>query len=78
MNEDKTIPYDAQKLAEEIDEGERKSTKVNTEEDYEKAQKYATANPSAENTPSPQDLKAPGNPEQFRDMAQEVNTPEDS
>jgi hypothetical protein len=78
VNEDKTIPYDAQQIAEEIESGDRQSTKVNTDKDYEKAQEYATSSPDPENNSDPQELKAAGNPDKFRDMAQEVTKSKNS
>jgi hypothetical protein len=78
VNEDKSIPYDAQQIAEEIESGDRQSTKVNTDKDYEKAQEYATSSPDSENNSDPQELKASGNPKQFREMAREVTNSENS
>lgn len=77
MNEDKSIPFDAQQIAEEIETGDRNSTNVNTAADYERAQQYATSTPDSEKASDPQEVEAPGNPEQFLDMARDVIPSED-
>lgn len=75
MNEDQNIPYDAQQLAEDIEEGERVATNVDTNKDYERAQQYATSSPDG-SAVDPEEANAPGNPELFRDMARDAKTPE--
>lgn len=90
---DATANYDAQQLAEEIATGEEKAPKVNVEDDYERSKEFDVADidrtaegakaadkatslqSSSGSTPS--EGKAPGDPNAYREMAQDVTKPSD-
>jgi uncharacterized protein YhfF len=65
--------FDAQRLSEEIESGEKEAPASNFDKDYQKAQEFAVGSHSV--AEDEDDEAAAGNPKQFEEMAKKVNIP---
>jgi hypothetical protein len=83
--DDQTTTYDSQQLAEEIAQGEEQAPQVNVEADYERSKQFDVADidrtgkgaEAASKTTSSASSPATGNPDEFLDMAKQVQPDSD-
>jgi hypothetical protein len=69
--DDQNQSFEAQQVAEGVAQGTEKTANVDVEADYEAAKKLSTTGADQEDEAG--GSKAPGSPDEFRNMAQQVN-----
>jgi hypothetical protein len=83
--DNQTETYDSQQLAEEIASGEEQAPQVNVEADYERSKQFDVADidrtgkgaEAAKKASSSASAPATGNPDEFLDMAKDVQPDSD-